>query len=159
MGKMKTLIVGLGNQLMQDDGVGIYISDKIIKDEYYDVFDCGPDAFRILNYLNNHKRIIIIDAIDIKLKPGTIICLKEEGLFKFNDLTRSVHQISALEALKIMKKIEPSMDLVELFFIGIQIEDINLNQMITEEVKKSADIIIERLNKKEYRDLFRNYSN
>ena len=155
---MKTLIAGLGNQLMQDDGVGVYISDKIKADNNYDVFNCGPDSFRILNHLNNHERVIIIDAIDVKIKPGTIICLKEDGLFKFNDITRSMHQISALEAIKIMKKIDLQFAKVELFFIGIQIEEININKSITNSVKYSADIIIERFNTKNLRDKFECFS-
>lgn len=156
MEKIKTLFIGLGNSLMQDDGIGLYITEKLRKDEFFDVFNCGPDAFRILNYLNEHKRVIIFDAIDVNILPGTVICLNEKGLFKFNDITRSIHQISALEALKIMKLIDHKFSKTTIFFVGIQIGEVLINKPLTEEVKKSADLIIKLLNETEIRDLLSN---
>jgi hydrogenase maturation protease len=140
---MKTLIAGLGNTLMQDDGVGIYIAEKLERHDEYDVFICGPDVFKIMNVLKDHKRLILIDAIDARLTPGTIICLKESGLFKFDNLTRSSHQISMLEALKLMKLTRPEFTDVEIFFTGVQIGEISLSQSLTEEVKFSAERLIE----------------
>ena len=139
---MKTLIVGLGNSLMQDDGVGIYIAENVKPDLEKEIFICGPDVFKILNAITNHKRIILLDAVDAGLTPGTIICLKESGLFKFNNLSRSSHQISMLEALKLMRQTREELSDVEIFFIGVQIEESVLNKPLSKEVRKSADVLL-----------------
>jgi len=143
MEKVKTLIAGLGNTLVQDDAVGIYVCEKIKPHEMTDIFLCGVDVFRIMNVLNGHKRIILIDAVDAGLTPGAIICLNETGLNKFGNLSRSSHQISMLEAIKLMKLTLPEFQDIEIFFAGIQISGMEFNSPISEEVRISADWLAE----------------
>lgn len=150
MEKVKTLITGLGNSLMQDDGVGVYIAENIKTRNEFDVFICGPDVFKIMSAINGHNRIILIDAIDAGLPDGTIICLKESGLLKFDNLSRSSHQISMLEAIKLMKITLPEFKDIELFFVGVQIGGMNLNQPFTKEVKISADWLLKNISKIDY---------
>ena len=128
---------------MQDDGAGIYIAEHLKEDKGKSVFVCGPDVFKIMNSIQDNKRIILIDAIDASLKPGTIICLTEQGLFKFNNLSRSSHQISMLEAIKVMKLTLPEFKDVELFFVGVQIDSVAINEPMTKEVKISVERLVE----------------
>lgn len=141
MEKVKTLIVGLGNTLMQDDGAGIYCAANIKANALVTVSECDTDIFKIMTLIKDHKRVIIIDAVDAGLFPGAIICLKEEGLFKFQNLSRSSHQISMIEALKLMKMTLPEMQDMEIFFVGIQVEEMNFNKPMTKEVLISVKLL------------------
>lgn len=145
MEKVKNLIAGLGNSLMQDDGIGVYIAENIRTKKEIDIIICGPDVFKIMSAINGHKRIILIDAIEAGLPEGTIICLKESGLLKFDNLSRSSHQISMLEAIKLMKMTLPEFKDIELFFVGVQVGSMSLNQPFTEEVKISADWLLKNI--------------
>jgi hydrogenase maturation protease len=142
---MKTLVIGLGNTLAQDDGAGIVCVEKMqgMKNfENIDMLLCFTDLLKLMNWYENQERVIIIDAIDAKLPAGSVICLKEKGLFSFENLSRSAHQISALESLKLLKLVLPGFDKCEIFFIGIQIKNTGLHGKISGEVEESTDLII-----------------
>jgi hydrogenase maturation protease len=142
---MRTLIIGLGNILLQDDGVGIYIVDKLqkmVSDKNVDFAICDTDILRLMNKYDNQGRVIIIDAINTKLPAGSIICLKEDGLFSHKDISRSAHQISVIEGLELMKSTLPEFNKCEIYFVGLQIGDTRLNQELTPSVKESAEKII-----------------
>jgi len=74
-----TAIMGFGNPVRSDDGIGIYVIDilkKILdKGEYSHVslFDMGTSAFEVLFKLKGHERIILVDAvINTGEKAGTL---------------------------------------------------------------------------------------
>jgi hydrogenase maturation protease len=145
---MKTLIIGLGNTLAQDDGAGIVCLEKIQESSNFSNVDfllCFTDLLKLMNKYENQERVIIIDAINANLPPGTVICLKEKGLFEFEGLSRSAHQISVIESIKLLKFILPDFGKADLFFIGIQIKDTKLNEPLSSEIMQAIDTIIEIL--------------
>lgn len=62
-----TAILGFGNPVRADDGVGIYVIDqlkeKLAASAPVSLFDMGTSAFEVLFKLKGHKRIILIDAV------------------------------------------------------------------------------------------------
>jgi hydrogenase maturation protease len=146
---MRTLIVGLGNLLLQDDGIGIYITEQLensSKSNYTDFIICDTDILKLMTRYKDQERIIIIDAVNSDLPPGSVITLREKGLFSFNAFARSAHQMSVLEALKLMKITVPGFEQTEMFFIGLQVEDTILNREISQTVMESAGVVIKLVN-------------
>jgi hydrogenase maturation protease len=146
---MRTLIVGLGNILLQDDGIGIHIVEQIENSGQFHEADfviCDTDILKLMVRYKNQERVIIIDAINSDLPPGSIIALRETGLFSFNAFARSAHQISVVEALKLMKITIPEFEKSELFFIGIQALDTKLNEEISAVVFEAGNKVTQILN-------------
>jgi hydrogenase maturation protease len=71
----KTLILGLGNVLMGDEGIGVYVVRAIEKEtlpENVECLDGGTGGFTLLEPLENADRIIIIDAANDGNPIGTV---------------------------------------------------------------------------------------
>ena len=79
---MKPLILGVGNILLGDEGVGVRIAQalenrpKILP--HFDVVDGGTCGMELLDEMANREHIIIIDAVLANKQPGEIIVLHDE---------------------------------------------------------------------------------
>jgi hydrogenase maturation protease len=72
---LKTLVLGLGNVLMGDEGIGVYVVRKVEKYPLpagVECLDGGTGAFTLLEPLQSADRIIMIDAAASADAPGTI---------------------------------------------------------------------------------------
>ncbi len=72
------LILGIGNLLMNDEGVGIHVVSRLEKEgiEGADLMDGGTGGFHLLAYIQSYKRIIIIDASLDQFPPGHVRVLQ-----------------------------------------------------------------------------------
>ena len=73
---MKPLVVGLGNDLLADDAVGILVARELAcrADGRFDVIECSLSGLSLLDVLVGYDRSVIIDAIRTEKVPvGTII--------------------------------------------------------------------------------------
>ena len=73
----KMLIAGVGNPLRQDDAFGIEVAKKLIDEnpdpENIEVQEVGIGGIHLVQELhNNYKVLVLIDAVDWGLEPGTI---------------------------------------------------------------------------------------
>lgn len=74
-GLKKTLVLGLGNVIMADEGVGVHVVRAL--DEYtlppgVECLDGGTGGFTLLGPLENADRIVLIDAAADGNPPGTV---------------------------------------------------------------------------------------
>lgn len=72
---MQTLIIGLGNELLGDEGVGVHAARVLQRaglPENVQVIEVGTAILDYLEYLENAERIIIIDAMKGDGLPGTV---------------------------------------------------------------------------------------
>jgi hydrogenase maturation protease len=70
-----TIVMGIGNLLLGDEGVGVHAAQALMKMDLPDaveVLDVGTALLDALPALENKKRVIILDAMQAKGKPGTI---------------------------------------------------------------------------------------
>ena len=71
----KTLILGLGNILLQDEGIGVHSLNKMAEmtwPEHVDLLDGGTGGFVLLSLFHDYNTIVIIDAALSDDPPGTI---------------------------------------------------------------------------------------
>ena len=70
-----TAVLGIGNLLYGDDGFGPRVAQALAGQrlgEGVDVIDAGAIGVDLLDYLTEYRRVIIIDAADMGLEPGTL---------------------------------------------------------------------------------------
>jgi len=80
---MRPLVLGLGNELLSDDGIGIHVVRQLRGDLTLpaDVVECDLTGLALLDVLTGYERAIIIDAVQSgRCAPGTIIELDPENL-------------------------------------------------------------------------------
>lgn len=75
----KTLIMGLGNILLQDEGIGVHTLRELEQHDWpqhIDLLDGGTGGFVLLSLFQEYKRLIIIDATLSNKPEGTIELIK-----------------------------------------------------------------------------------
>ena len=99
----KISVVGIGNLLMQDDGVGVHVVKRLSEldlPEGVNLIDGGTHSYDLVEFFCESNIIIIIDAMQAGGEPGTIYRapLEELGL-KTDDTCISLHQLHFVDAM------------------------------------------------------------
>lgn len=118
-------ILGCGNLLMGNDGVGIKVIEALKKTELgslenLDIEDAGVCGLDLLNYFDEARKVIIVDAILANSPVGSIHRFDGKELLKTTDPLNliSVHDLTITDVIRIAEHIQ---DLPEIVVIGIEI--------------------------------------
>lgn len=144
-----TLILGIGNLLMGDEGVGIHVANFLAQQElpeHVDVLDGGTGGFALLGELQNYGRCIIVDASLDKYPEGHIRVLKPKYSTDFPP-SLSAHDIGLKELIEAMILLDRQ---PEIILVAISIKDLDrfvpeLTPAIDEAAGVAARIVIELL--------------
>lgn len=138
---MKTAIVGIGNILQKDDGIGIWVVKQLMEEgiEGVEIIDGGTAVYGLLSTFMNYERLIIIDSLKADHEPGTIYRLPLSEL-KWREGKSSLHEIHFLDLLKMMKKMghEPQVTV-----IGIEPKEITYAMELTSVLKRKIPEVVE----------------
>lgn len=102
----KPVILGLGNLLLRDEGLGIHIVQRLMREdiaEYTELVDGGTDALSLLGIVEAADRLLIIDAINTGSPPGTIRLIQSQEIPLILTSSMSPHQIGFSEVLTLAK--------------------------------------------------------
>lgn len=101
----RLLVLGVGNILLKDEGVGVHAVRELMKREYppeVSIVDGGTAGLDLLYLIEEASRLIIVDATNGDAEPGTIFRFSPEELDDFiPSISNSLHQIGLLEVLHI----------------------------------------------------------
>jgi hydrogenase 3 maturation protease len=137
---MRKAILGLGEELKADDGVGKYVIDELQKRKSKHLllyFSVPENAFAVLRR-NKVKELTIVDAADFSGKPGEIKVLdsvKEKARL-------STHSTSLSKVADYIKK---SIGVKEITIILIQAKSLEFGAEMSPEVKQAGDMVVELL--------------
>ena len=133
----KILFVGIGNVLKSDDGVGVYISNKIRNRENISSLTVETGIENYIGKINslNPDILVLIDCVDLRSPAGTFKIL---NLNQIEDLTFNTHNIS-------LRKLS-GFFMMPVYILAIQPEKIEFGENISYLVKNNADRIINQIN-------------
>ncbi len=138
------IILGVGNLLMADEGVGVHVAEELMKmdlPEGVRVVEGGTDGFKLLNVILGASKLIIIDAVKAGEAPGTIYRFTLEEAPSFPDIYKtSVHQIGILEVVNLSSLVG---DTPETIIIGIEPKAIKMGMDLSPEIESKLPRIIE----------------
>jgi len=154
----KIAILGFGNPVREDDGVGIYVieqlKEKIGNTDNIEIFDMGTSAFEVLFQLRGREKIILVDAvINSGEEVGTVFKLpaSEINAQIQDDPMVFLHSLKWDQALSYAKKmlIDDYPKEIDVYLIAIDSTRFNLgmNQPATEGGDKAVGFILEALEK------------
>ena len=91
-----TLVLGVGNLLLSDEGVGVHVVHRLRQSRlpvHVEVIDGGTAGFELTGHLRGRRKVVIVDAVEADARPGTIFRFKpgEAGLRWRQPL--SAHQV------------------------------------------------------------------
>jgi hydrogenase maturation protease len=142
----KIAIIGLGNTLRSDDGIGIHVLD-ILQRKYKgrEVFfkNFGIASFDLIFQLSDYKKVLLIDAIDAGLEPATLKIFKlNEASYPIRQKKVSSHELTLGDLIELCQKFGVSS---EIQVAGIQVKDVSCGLEITPELKKARTHIVDAL--------------
>ncbi len=145
---MHTLILGIGNPILSDDGVGIHVVKALKKEklpENVKVKEAGLAGLSIIDMIIGYDQLILVDAIKANGEPGTIYELSVEDLSSLPFLHfSSTHEADFLTALEVGKKLFPEKMPKDITIFAIEVEDITtFSEECTPKVKEAIPKIVE----------------
>lgn len=101
----RSLVIGLGNPLMGDDGLGIAaltaLQERWAFDADVELVDGGTWGMNLLHLIEGSDRVLFLDAINAGMEPGSLIVIERDRLPRFFATKLSPHQIDLREVLAI----------------------------------------------------------
>ena len=149
---MKTLVLGLGNLILSDDGAGIRVAQEVgkqLNDPQITVSETSAAGLSLLDSIVGYDKVIIIDAIQTKKgQAGQIYRMKSED-FSFAKHFSSPHQtnlVTALELGKMLGLVMPQ----KITIFAVEAKDIaSFSEKCTPEVEraipKAIKMVLEEL--------------
>jgi len=142
---MRTVVLGLGNTLLGDDGVGIYALNELQRNwqdhDSIDFVDGGTLSFTLTETLYDADNLIVIDAAQLNASPGVVKVFTDENMDSFVRTSKcsSVHEVSLSELLDMARLLNTLPTRRAL--IGVQPETVDWADQPTETVKKAIPIM------------------
>ncbi len=98
---MNILIAGVGNSLMQDDGIGVHAVRELAKSPRPDVVmaEVGTDFLGALHLFEAADLVLVLDAMEAGGPPGTIYLYDESEILEANRQV-SLHELGVLAVLR-----------------------------------------------------------
>jgi hydrogenase maturation protease len=101
------LILGVGNILLRDEGVGVRVVEAMqcadLPSEV-EVFDGGTAGIDLLDVLADRRKVVVVDAMDGDVEPGTVMRLTPEDLLPTSGQGVSLHEMSLMETLAVAQR-------------------------------------------------------
>ena len=101
--RRRTTVIGLGNPLMGDDGLGLLATQRLqenwILPPDVQVIDGGTWGMNLLPFIDEAEELLLIDAINQDMPPGTQIVLGRDDIPRTLAMKVSPHQIDLSEVI------------------------------------------------------------
>lgn len=144
-----TLVIGLGNVLASDDGIGIEIARELSTRKLppgVRVVEGATTGLGLIDLLLDARRVIMVDAVWCGSSPGTILRLKERDLSQMKLRSLSAHDLGVVEALRLGDVLYPERMPREVLLFGIVAERLDpYRQGLSPSVKEAVPRVIDAI--------------
>jgi len=147
--KKKVLILGIGNILHKDDGLGVHVVNEIInsvKDLPGDVevADGGTLGYDLLPLMSGRKRIVIVDALKVDDLPGSLYKFPAKHLTD-NNQKFSLHDMGVKKIIDMLTLTgeKPEVEIIGIVPEDIQSLEIGISDSIKRSIPKAVEYILE----------------
>lgn len=143
------LVLGIGNYLMGDEGVGVHFINRINKAQFPEnisFIDGGTGGFTLIPYIENHPKVIIVDATMDGKEEGTITLLKP----RFSDdfpISLSGHNFGLKDMVEILSMLEtmPEIYLYTITILKMEPMSMNLSPKVDAAIEKVTEQVITQI--------------
>ena len=103
------LVLGVGNMLLTDDGVGVFAAQTLQQEEWpgnVRILDAGTFTHDIFYLFEGYDVVLVLDIVHCGGKPGTIYRLTEDELVKNENQRLSLHDIDLIDSLNMAELLQ-----------------------------------------------------
>ena len=130
------VVVGIGNILFKDEGVGVYAGRYLEESDRFeppiDSIDGGTLGFKLMTYYQSYDKVLILDTVSIEDAPGSVYHLPADALMGLGSYRQTAHEVEVVEMLEICSLLDKMADVSVVGIIPEDIEsvDIDLTQTL-----------------------------
>jgi len=152
--QMRTVVLGVGNPILSDDGVGIHVArqlKRIVNDPNVTVDEALTGGMNLLDMIIGYDKAILIDAV--KLKEGEAGDIERFSIEDFDTVAcRNPHDASLSAAVRYAKKMGENRIPNEIVIIGVKVKDSisfgeELSPKVAEAVPRAVEMALSELQK------------
>lgn len=135
--KSNIAVIGLGNTLLQDEGIGVHVV-TMLKENYtfcpaVDVLDGGTMGLDLIPFLEGKDKVLFVDAVDFGKEPGSIGIVERNNISSIFNGKLSVHHLGLADVVSVLRlmDVQPS----EICLIGVQPHSIEVGLELSEPLR------------------------
>ena len=140
------LILGVGNPFRRDDGIGPAVIQALqsadgLQDA--DLLDGGTDGFSLLEYIKKYAEVLVVDAVDMGMTPGSIRRFSPaEAKMTIQADALSTHGFGLAEVIALMETLGIGTNLI---ILGVQVKDIGFGEEMSPEISEKIPEILQQV--------------
>ncbi len=148
--KRPVLVLGIGNILLRDEGVGVRVIEAMRElplPDHVELCDGGTAGADLLDILSDRRKVIVIDAMDAGAEAGTIYRLTLDDLLPTEAPHASLHEIGLLETIDMARclGVHPH----EVVIFGVKPGEIScgleLSSPVSQAIPRIIDLILDEI--------------
>jgi hydrogenase maturation protease len=146
-GKVSTLVLGLGNTLQGDDGLGVRVVEQLAKRKLpvgVEVRETGTPGIGLINEWQGWQKVMIIDATEMGEEPGTWKRFSPQDVRLISEDCRfSMHEPGIAEALQLAE----TMNLLpeEIIFYGVEPKQVGWGEKLSPAIQNTLPELVEKI--------------
>jgi hydrogenase maturation protease len=139
-----TLVVGLGNPLRGDDGIGVRVAQALMEGPLpagVEVLDGGTQGLGLVSVLEGRRRAIVVDAADVGRAPGEFVRFTpDEVNLLGGDQRLSIHDAGLRDALLLARVLGVLPD--QVVILGVQPANLDWDQDLSPAVQAALPRLV-----------------
>jgi len=143
----KTFVIGVGNYLFGDEGVGVHVVKKLMElklPEDVEVIDGGTGGVALLEFFEKADRVIVVDAALGGGEPGDVYVINPSQLER--EEVRVLASLHEMNLYTLMEVAEELNILPEVIVVGVEPKEYNkMSTSLSREVEAALPKVIEKI--------------
>ena len=139
-------VIGIGNTLRRDDGIGVIVLGSLLK--FYkrkgiDYFDFTATSFDLLHRIKAYDEVLLIDGISAGLSVGELLISELKDIeYKLDNLITSTHELNLKSVFEFSKNLDIK---TKIYLAGIQVEDVSFGESLSSTLEQKKEKIIKEI--------------
>ena len=145
MERKSVLVLGVGNVLLSDEGVGVHVARRLQSMDlprWVEVVDGGTGGFELIEFCRGKEKVVIVDAIRADAEPGALFRLRLADVDLPKHGRFSAHHEGLDELLRLCPSLLPDTNLV---LYGIVPDDMRPGMTLSPALEQQLDLFIARI--------------
>jgi hydrogenase maturation protease len=140
----RTLVLGMGNPILSDDGFGLVVAERLLAlalPDGVEVMKSEVAGLRLLELMRDFDKVIIVDALKSDRTPGDVVRFEGKD-FRGGHRYGSAHSIGLATALELGEKLGYQMP-AEVIAFAVEAEDVEtFGEQLSEPVEAACDTVV-----------------
>jgi len=144
--KYNVLVIGLGNLIMSDDGLGIHVAEDLRQKEWppgVSILEVGTSVLNYLEEIGRSRHLIAIDAVRAGGVPGSVYRITGHDVPKQLGGLRDAHGVSLAGVIDLARGITGFPDSIVVY--GVEPRNLGFGNQLSPAVKKVLPVVIKKI--------------